>query len=371
MMESVSCTSQRLSLPSIYPPNELVLYLYVPGIRKALGKSLSFHNSTGTYYFVSINNMVRSLRGLIQQIDFTIKQVAASSEQLTANAGESSKASEVIAHTIQEVAVGSERQVHSVGKSSKTVAEMSTSVQRIAMSSQNVTDAAIHALETALTGNQAIETAIKQMNSISRTTDSLAETVKGLGERSQEIEQIIEVITEISTQTNLLALNAAIEAARAGEHGRGFAIVADEVRKLAEQSGSSAQKIAQLIATIQKETNQAVQSMQTATKEVADGIETVNTAGASFGQIQQSVNEVDNQIKGISTAVQQVVTGTEQMVHSIDIVTRVAEEAAAGTQNVSAAAEEQLASMQEITASSSSLSQMADELQTLVKKFKV
>ncbi|GAX91184.1 methyl-accepting chemotaxis protein [Effusibacillus lacus] len=319
----------------------------------------------------SFNQMARNLRNLIRQVGSSAEQVAAASEELTASAEQTSKATEQIASTIQEVAVGSEKQVRSVDESAKAINEMSVGVQQIAANAQNVSSTAIQASEIASEGNQAIQTVVRQMNSISSTVNGLADAVKGLGERSQEIGQIVEVITSIAAQTNLLALNAAIEAARAGEHGRGFAVVADEVRKLAEQSAQSAQQIADLITSIQGETNNAVQTMETATKEVADGIKVVTTAGESFKEIQRFVNEVASQIEEVSASSQQMSAGTEQVVNSINVITEAAETAAAGTQNVSAAAEEQLASMEEITASASALSKMAEELQTLVGKFKV
>jgi methyl-accepting chemotaxis protein len=116
------------------------------------------------------------------------------------------------------------------------------------------------------------------MRLIHDTVQDLSKVIRGLGERSKEIGEIVAVITKISSQTNLLALNAAIEAARAGEHGRGFAVVADEVRKLAEQSAQSAQQISELITHIQKETLNAVQSMDQATKEVQSGLDVVDSA---------------------------------------------------------------------------------------------
>lgn len=317
------------------------------------------------------NQALESLSLLIRKVADTSLQVASSSEQLTASAEQTGKATEQIAFTIQEMAVGSEKQVQSVEESVETVNDMSTGIQQISSTAQNVSGSAIHASNIASSGNEGIQTAIQQMNSINQTVNGLSEVVKGLGDRSQEISKIVEVITDIANQTNLLALNAAIEAARAGEHGRGFAVVADEVRKLAEQSAQSAQQISQLIASIQEETDKAVQSMGKATKEVVSGIGVVNVAGDSFEQIQKSVEEVAAQIQDVSAGIQHMAASADLVVKSIHTIAEVAETSAAGTQNVSAAAEEQLASMEEISASASALAKMAEELQTLVGQFKI
>lgn len=319
----------------------------------------------------SFNLMARNLRALIQQVGSTAEQVAASAEELTASSEQTTEATEQVAATMQEVAIGVDKQVQSVGESSQTIHEMSAGVQQIANQAHLVSNTANQASEKAWEGGQVIKTAVQQMNLINQTVKGLGDVVKGLGERSIEIGKILEVITGIAAQTNLLALNAAIEAARAGEHGRGFAVVADEVRKLAEQSAGSAQQISQLISAIQEETNKAVQSMEAATKEVEEGIGVVSTAGQSFVHIQDSVKDVTVQIQEVSSAVQQMAAGTEQMVHSMKLITEVAENSAAGTQEVSAATEEQLASMEEISSSAASLSQMAEELQNLISKFKV
>ena len=319
----------------------------------------------------SFNQMKRNLHHLIRQVGKSTEQVAAFSEELQASAEQTSKATEQIATTVQEVAAGSDKQANSVEESARAMGEVSAGIQQIAANAQHVTSAAIHASELAAEGNKGIQAAIQQMNAISLTVHGLADAVKGLGERSQEIGQIVEVITSIAAQTNLLALNAAIEAARAGEHGRGFAVVADEVRKLAEQSAESAQQISHLIAAIQEDTGKAVQSMEDGMEEVSEGIDIVNASGVSFEHIQKAVDNVTSQIQEVSAAAGQMSVAAEQVVRSIEQFAEIAEVTAAGTQNVSAASEEQLASMEEISTSAASLAKMAVELQDVVNRFKV
>lgn len=319
----------------------------------------------------SFNSMMSRLRELMRQVNNTSEQVAASSEELTASAEESTKAGEEVAHTIQDVTFGAERQVEGTKESQRIAEEMAESIHLIASSTQGISANAIETSHKALEGNEAIQSTIKQMSSINVTVSQLSLVVEGLGQRSRDIGNIIEEITNIATQTNLLALNAAIESARAGEHGKGFAVVADEVRKLAEQSAGSAQTIAQMIALIQEETQVAVQSMAQTTSEVTDGIVVVNKAGESFAQIRISVDDVASQLQGVSVAAQQISVGIDQVLQSEQALAEIAESAASGTQNVAASTEEQLASMEEIAASAESLAHLAVDLQEQIEFFKV
>jgi methyl-accepting chemotaxis protein len=319
----------------------------------------------------SFNTMVQNLRQIIQQVGSSSENVAASSEQLTASAAQTTKATEQVAHITEEVAAGTEKQVETLQESSRSVHQISTDIQQIAVNAQGVSSMAIQASDKTEQGNMAIQAAIEQMNSINQTVNGLAKEIRELGQRSREIGQIVETITGIASQTNLLALNAAIEAAQAGEHGRGFSVVAAEVRKLAEQSSISAQNITQLINVMQAQTNSAVQSMDAGIQVVARGLNSVNTAGEAFTQIEQSIHEVTSQIQEVSVSSQQISANTVQVVKSFETVLEVSNMTASGTQNVSAAAEEQLATMEEIASSAAVLSKMADELQSLVAKFKV
>ncbi|MGF7029407.1 methyl-accepting chemotaxis protein [Paenibacillus mucilaginosus] len=319
----------------------------------------------------SFNHMVAGLQSVFRTVQSSSHLVASSSEQLSASAAQNSKASEHITVTTQELASGTEQQVGKIEDSSEAIAEMTKYTKTIADNTKKMRADVIHASEVSAEGNQAIQEVSRQMNSINANVNGLFDAVKNLNERSNEIEQITNVISGISAQTNLLALNAAIEAARAGEHGKGFAVVANEVRKLAEQSNKSTEQISELIQMIQKDTAHTLQTMEKASGEVMAGLTVVSTAGDSFQNIKQAVQGVVLQIEGISTALQQLAGETENVNSSILEVRTIAKESAASSQNISASTEEQLASMEEITASSQALASLADELQTIMSKFKI
>ncbi|MCY9289416.1 methyl-accepting chemotaxis protein [Bacillus haynesii] len=319
----------------------------------------------------SFNKMVAGVRSIIETVGETSHQVASSSQELSASADESTKASEYISTTIQELAVGSDQQVESVENSRTVIKGMTEFAGRISSNAEKAAATADQTALMSLEGTKAIDKVSAQMKSINETVVSLSEAFKHLTERSNEIGNITEVITSIAEQTNLLALNAAIEAARAGEQGKGFAVVADEVRKLAEQSARSAEQITRLITIIQNDTKQTMNSVISATGEVKEGLVVVHEAGGAFQKIENSITEVVTQINDVTNLVKNLTAGTSEIETAISGVKEVAETAAGGTQTVSAATQEQLASMEEIAAASQILAQNAEELQHLIQKFKI
>lgn len=319
----------------------------------------------------AFNTMVLQLKDLIKHVTVNAEQVAASSEELTANAEQSAQATNQVALSITDVAAGANEQMEAATQASNVVEIMSAGIQQIAANANQVAAQSANAADKAKNGGKEVEMAVKQMSQIEDTVNSSAQVVAKLGERSKEIGQIVDTISGIAGQTNLLALNAAIEAARAGEQGKGFAVVAEEVRKLAEQSQEAAKKIAELIGDIQGDTDQAVIAMNEGTQEVKTGAEVVNAAGIAFKEIMEVIDQVSDQVKEISAAIQQMATGSQQIVGSVKKIDDLSKKSAGESQSVSAATEEQLASMEEIATASQTLSQLAQELQTAVTKFRV
>ena len=319
----------------------------------------------------NFNNMVDHLLSLVTRVNRLAQTLSTSSEELTASAELSSKASTQIATVIDVVAADAEKQLRSVEDAAAVVEQISAGIQQIAANANTVASTSAQSAEAAREGSKNVEMAVTQIGNIEHTVSHSAQVVTKLGERSKEIGQIVDTISGIASQTNLLALNAAIEAARAGEQGRGFAVVAEEVRKLAEKSQQAAKNIAGMVGEIQQDTTSAVAAMSEGTREVRLGSEVVTSAGKTFQKIFVSFNEVTDQIKEISAAIQQIASGSQQIVASVRDIDRRSQETTSQAQTVSAATEEQSATMEEIASASQSLARMAEELTEAVRKFKI
>ena len=318
----------------------------------------------------SFNRMKANLRNLIQKTGSSAAQVGAASEQLTASANHSAQAANQVAAATTNVAQGAEQQLATIYQATDAVQQLMTSVQRIATSAENAAAKSTEATDTARSGGTAASKAVSQMVQLEATVNSSAQVIGQLGQRSQQIGEIVATISAIARQTNLLALNAAIEAARAGEQGRGFAVVAEEVKKLAEQSQEAAKEIAVLIGQIQGDTHTAVKTMVNGTNEVKMGVKVVGVTGQSFQDMEGIVVEVSRQIKEISAAIQEMAGGSQQIVLSVTEIKDLSKKAAEESQTVSAATQEQSASIEEIAASSQDLALMSQNLQEAVSRFR-
>jgi methyl-accepting chemotaxis protein len=318
-----------------------------------------------------LNGMLDNLNGLIQVVKGTSTQVASSAEQLNASADQTASAAQIVAETTESVSKGAMQQIDSTKMATNTVDRISETLNKVSADSNTVARSSEDAVQKAMQGEEAVVSAITQMETIEDTVNTSAVMMEKLGERSNEIGQIVDTISAISNQTNLLALNASIEAARAGEHGKGFAVVASEVKKLAEQSQQAASHIGDLIKEIQTDTELTIQSIKSGTHEVKKGTEVVHTAGVTFKEITSIVSQVSKQMTDISSFIQQLSSDSEQIVEIIRGVDGLARSTGEDFENVAAAAEEQTATLEEIAAASQHLSSMASELQDAISQFKI
>ena len=319
----------------------------------------------------AFNTMSKNLRNVISKMANTANQVAAASEQLTASAQQSADTSVHVAESVGDVSNNMNMQLDDINAAKENVDVVFNDIEQMSDKTKVVTQASNETANAAQRGEELMKIAVTKMSNIERSVSASAEVVKKLGENSQQIGQIVEAISEIAEQTNLLALNAAIEAARAGEHGRGFAVVSEEVRKLATASQESAEQIRDRISSIQNDTANAVEAMQSGTNDVKEGTEAIREVGEQFQQIMQRVDGIKQQMAGIGTSMKKVSEGASKIVEAVESIDQVSRKTSEHTNTISSATEEQSASNEEIAAASQALSNLANEMQDAVGKFKI
>jgi twitching motility protein PilJ len=234
----------------------------------------------------SINYAIEALRDLVTTIKDSSILVDAASKQTEG--------------TARQLLRAGEAQAKQAAAASESMARMAVSIEEVSGNAERCSDVARHSVEIAHKGGEAVRRTIAGMNTIRETIQDTSKRIKRLGESSQEIGNIVELIEEIAEQTNILALNASIEASRAGEASRGFAVVADEVQKLAERSTNATKKIEVLVSTIQSDTNEAVVSMERSTTDVVGGALLAENAGAALDEIEQVSHQIASLVQNIS-----------------------------------------------------------------------
>ena len=289
----------------------------------------------------SINYAIDALRELVMTIDESSILVDAASKQTKATAG----------HLVRSA----EMQSKQAAAASESIAQMVASVEEVSGNAERCADVAHHAVDVAHKGGEAVRRTIDGMNTIRETIQDTAKRIKRLGESSQEIGNIVELIEEIAEQTNILALNASIEASRAGEASRGFAVVADEVQKLAERSANATRKIEVLVSTIQSDTNEAVISMERSTTDVVGGALLAENAGAALDEIEQVSHQIASLVQNISSSARDQTSVSTAIDKNMRVLREISSKASESTATASSAI--------------SKLSELASQLRKTVSGF--
>jgi twitching motility protein PilJ len=222
--------------------------------------------------------------------------------------------------TAEQLAAATVEQSKQIEDASQAILQMAASIEEISGNAERSSDVARHSVDVAHKGGDAVRRTIEGMNTIRETIQDTAKRIKRLGESSQEIGNIIELINDIADQTNILALNASIQASMAGEAGRGFAVVADEVQRLAERSANATKQIEVLVRTIQADTNEAVVSMERSTTDVVGGALLAENAGAALEEIEQVSNQIASLVQNISGSARGQATAAAAVTRSVDML---------------------------------------------------
>ncbi|UUV27025.1 methyl-accepting chemotaxis protein [Lysinibacillus sp. FN11] len=316
--------------------------------------------------FVSENN-----NQLLQQVKVSAKELHQQIGYIAQSVKDVFNGSEQITETMIELASGTEAQANLASEMvskmevfSKNICEMNENGQHIFQRSHDI-------LDMTGQGKELMDQSLLQMSIIHEVFEGTVTNVNNLEKQSQEINQLVTVIREISDQTNLLALNAAIEAARAGDAGKGFAVVAEEVKKLATQVSYSVVEITGIVEKIQQETNTVTEFLQKGYVEVVRGSEQMKMTGHTFENINEAVKMVTITIQDTSEIIEIVMRDSESVSKMIEEIAAVTEEAAASVEQTAASAEQSSSSLQVVTSSADQLTRTADQLEELIQFYKL
>lgn len=319
----------------------------------------------------NFNNMIENMKKLLKNVNEMGISVASTSQQMKASTEEASKVSEQVAQTISEVAKGATEQAQSTAKGSNMVNELIQGIGQVRDGANNSQNLTIKAKETVDEGIKIIEYQKNKMLESKEATINVGNEVLELSNKSGQIGQIVELISNIAEQTNLLALNAAIEAARAGDQGRGFAVVADEVRKLAEESGKASSNISELINEIQVDVDKVVKEMKNTENIVMDQEKAVEQTAEVFNNVLKAVETITKDTKQAAEACEILNKSSLLVGENIENISSITQENAAATEEVAASTEEQTAALQQLAASAEQLADISIELQNSIQKFNI
>ncbi|WP_251862505.1 methyl-accepting chemotaxis protein [Clostridium sp. Marseille-Q2269] len=318
-----------------------------------------------------INKVREETVKILQSLNNVSNNVKESSDLLNSITEQSEMAGNEIVKVVQNIADATSGQAQSMEGSLNSISDLSEKVETSMENSKEMVTESHKVRDVLHDGGQAIIGLKDKFKINASSNKELADKINILAESSNKISIITDTIQSITEQTSLLALNASIESARAGEAGKGFAVVAEEVRNLAEQSSISASEIENVVHNINKEVRDILDKMKETMELEKDTNDKVNITDDTFNTIKESIDKLEKSIKNVNESQQIIYNNKNDILNKINEASSVSEEIAATTEEITASAEEQAAGLKEVVGSAEKLNSYSDELDLLVKQFKL
>ncbi len=319
----------------------------------------------------TLKNTSYELRNMVIDISTSANEVNKLADDVNEAIKQSLLGSEEITKSMEQISRGAINQAENADKASEITGELVDEIKSVVDKCNYMNEIVNDSIKMSTIGTERVQNAVENIKSIEKINNESIEQTLNLLEKSNEIGQIVNVISEIAEQTNLLALNASIEAARAGEQGKGFAVVASQVGELAKQSNEAAKKIENIIRGIQQQVQVIDKQMKFGAAEVANGVETTKSVSENFTEIEKTFKEIESVVLEVFHASNIMEEKAHTTSNSIKEVAGVTEENSSATEEVTAANEEQSASMQQIAETTSKLDELIENLNETIKKFKI
>ncbi len=319
----------------------------------------------------AIQSVINNIKFFAAEIQTSSHSLSSSSVKLAAITQESFASSNSVAEAANNINSKANIQLKEILRVSNEIKNVNNSFNLVLEQIKDIKFLNDKAHSNAYKGKESIDGLIGQMININNSSEKVKSSLKDINISSKEMDRILIIIEKIAEKTNLLALNAAIESAKAGEYGRGFAVVAKEIRLLADQTKSSTNEINKLIKNNQNIISYANQSMEYSDCEINKGIITVNETKVVFDEMATIFNNVVEEMNESTITLNNVEDNLYNAMNSMIRTETITKEVVMEINDVSAATEEQMASMGELTSSTDSLSELADNLYSLINKIKL
>ncbi|MGN8644484.1 methyl-accepting chemotaxis protein [Gracilibacillus sp. HCP3S3_G5_1] len=319
----------------------------------------------------SFNLMLENIADMMNQTRDSAEKVLNAAIELTDISHMQSQSAKEVAAASEEIASGATGLTDEAERGNTLASSIHDEVENVFQNNSEMESHAITVLERSHEGLEKMDELVTKTKDGEQMTNALVEKVDTLKESTEQINQVMEMLTNVAQQTNLLSLNAAIEAARAGEAGKGFAVVADEIRKLSTQSKDSIDKVEEITTGIVNEVNETLEVLEEATPRFKEQVTEAEDTQMILNGVGDSMSTFTTKIQQVTQSIQQLRDSQEVLTSTIQQVSATAQQSSAISEEVSATTEEQLKVSESLVSTSDELKQLSEELQEMMKKFKV